>query len=72
MEERIAGNMERIRMLEQEKREIREKLNLTHQSGQQDAEEIKNKYREDMEKIEKQNRDKQRAMIIEASKPTDP
>jgi uncharacterized protein (UPF0335 family) len=34
MEERIAANMERIRMLEQEKQDIREQLNSTHQTGQ--------------------------------------
>ena len=45
MEERIAANMERIRMLELEKQNMREQLYSTHQTGQQQAEEIKNKYR---------------------------
>ena len=72
MEERIAANMERIRMLELEKQNMREQLYSTHQTGQQQAEEIKNKYREEMEKADKQNRERQQAMILDAQKPKDP
>jgi len=63
MEERIAGNMERIRMLEQEKQDIRNQLYSNHQGQQEKTEDIKRKNREEMEKVEKINKERHLAII---------
>jgi len=63
MEERIAGNMERIRMLEQEKQDIRKQLYSNHQGQQENTEDIKRKNREEMEKVEKLNKERHLAII---------
>lgn len=55
LQESVSASKERIKMLEQEKQEIRDQLMQAHSSGRREAEEISKKYKMDVKRIEKES-----------------